>query len=132
MRPVGSVKTKPQEHEVKCFCGAAMTLRFSPKFKGGQWFYGCTRFPNCKGTHGCHQDNGKPLGVPADQETKAWRIKAHDAFDRIWRGKLMTRREAYAWLAQKMNVEEIHIGESNLPTCVEIERLCLEWLQNKK
>lgn len=114
--------SKPREHEVKCFCGSPMRLRFTKKFKGGNWFYGCSRYPECDGTHGCHQDNGKPLGVPANKVTKEWRIKAHDAFDTLWKGPegFMTRKQAYECLAKVFGVTEIHIGESNIETCQQI------------
>jgi len=100
-----------------------MKLRYSPKFKGGNWFYGCSRFPACSGSHGCHQDSGKPLGKPADRETKEWRIKAHDAFDTLWQVGPMNRREAYKWLATEIGVTEIHMGESDIETCKKVIEL---------
>ena len=78
-------------------------------------FYGCASFPNCEATVGAHQATGLPLGIPADDETKAARIEAHDWFDKLW-GKggigTMTRGGAYAWLRRKMNLrkDECHIG----------------------
>lgn len=50
-------------------CQAPMLLRESRFGK----FYGCTRFPECRGTHGAHPD-GRPLGVPANAETKEARV----------------------------------------------------------
>lgn len=100
-------------------CSAEMVLRKSPKYKSPFW--GCSKFPECRGSHGAHPD-GRPLGVPANQETKQWRIKAHDAFDTLWKcgGINMTRRKAYKRLAEKMGVSEIHIGESDIETCKKI------------
>lgn len=101
-------------------CGAPMVLRKSPKYP--KPFWGCTKFPECRGTHGAHPD-GRPLGIPANKETKEWRIKAHDAFDKLWRFapiRFYSRKEAYKFLAEKMGVEEIHIGESDIETCKKI------------
>ena len=113
---------KPKEHPVKCLCGAMMKLRYSPKFKGGNWFYGCPTWPKCDGTHGCHQASGLPLGKPADKETKEWRIKAHAAFDTLWKkeeGGRFKRGWAYAWMAKQLNLtpEENHIGMMDIAMC---------------
>lgn len=114
-------KTEPkfkigQVGPVKCGeCGAEMQLRKSPKFP--KPFWGCTKFPACRGAHGAHP-NGRPLGVPANAETKAARIRAHDVFDRLWLSKItMTRTKAYKLLAAKLGLEEVHIGESDIAQC---------------
>lgn len=105
--------------EVLCGeCGALMILRKSPRFKSP--FYGCSRFPECRGSHGAHPD-GRPLGIPANKATKEARIKAHEYFDRLWLSTItMTRRKAYKMLAERMGVAEIHIGESDIATCKRI------------
>lgn len=87
-------------------------------------FYGCIMFPRCRATHGAHPD-GAPLGVPANQETKTWRIKAHAAFDDFWHGK-MRRGEAYKWLQQKLGLsaDECHIGMFNVERCKRVIEVC--------
>jgi hypothetical protein len=74
--PLGTVCAHPCPE-----CGERMVLRAS---RYGL-FYGCERFPLCNAAHGAHRDTGKPLGVPADAETKRARIRAHDAFDTLWK-----------------------------------------------
>jgi ssDNA-binding Zn-finger/Zn-ribbon topoisomerase 1 len=86
-------------------------------------FYGCTRYPECKGTHGAHPD-GRPLGTPADRETKDARIEAHQAFDTLWKrphGK-MQRQEAYLWLQKRMGLsaDECHIGRFTKEQCEQV------------
>jgi ssDNA-binding Zn-finger/Zn-ribbon topoisomerase 1 len=100
-------------------CGSEMELRQSPKYKSPFW--GCSKFPVCRGTHGAHPD-GRPLGVPANAETKQWRIKAHSVFDTIWICSQinMTRKKAYKLLAQELGEEEVHIGESDIEKCKKI------------
>lgn len=105
-------------------CGASMELRISRHGK----FYGCTRYPKCFATHGAHSD-GRPLGRPASKETKQWRIKAHDAFDLLWKpnpvlswsGK-MKRKEAYRWMRNVMNLPEpeAHIGMFTKEQCKQL------------
>ena len=116
-----SSEVKPEVHDVICFCGSPMVLRWTKKFKGGQYFYGCNRYPKCDGTHGCHQATGAPLGIPANKETKSWRIKAHESFDALWKGKepLMSRLEAYAWISHRLGFE-VHMGEATIETCQKV------------
>jgi ssDNA-binding Zn-finger/Zn-ribbon topoisomerase 1 len=104
-------------------CDGEMVLRNSRYGK----FYGCTKWPACDATHGAHA-NGKPLGVPADKETKEWRIKAHVAFDGLWKGKgQMTRNQAYKWLQEQlgMSPDECHIGRFNREQCRCVVQLCV-------
>lgn len=70
-------------------CGAPVKLR-----ETSRKFYGCIRFPTCKGSLGTYPD-GRPLDVPADTATKAARIKAHEVFDELWKRGHMKRRAAY-------------------------------------
>jgi ssDNA-binding Zn-finger/Zn-ribbon topoisomerase 1 len=110
---------RPQEFPVTCTCGAPMHLRFSARFPKSAWFYGCSRYPECKTTHGCHQATGKPLGRPADKETKSWRIQAHDAFDALWEKEKWKRADAYEWMRHRLGLseEEAHIGMMDTATC---------------
>ena len=96
-------------------CGAKMSLRES---KYG-WFYGCTRFPRCRGTHCVHQDTKLPMGTPADKKTRQARRAAHLAFDTLWKGGPLTRKEAYRWLRKEMDLteREAHIGNLTLAQC---------------
>jgi ssDNA-binding Zn-finger/Zn-ribbon topoisomerase 1 len=87
-------------------------------------FYGCVRWPDCKGTHGAHQSTGEPLGIPANAETKKARILAHEAFDTLWKNGKMSRKEAYKWMQENLSLtkEEAHISRFDKETC---ERLIL-------
>ena len=103
--------------DLKCGeCGAVMVLRKVKKFKSP--FYGCSRWPECRGAHGAHPD-GRPLGTPGDRRTNAARMAAHDVFDRVWRQGRMTRPKAYAWMRQVMGLreEEAHIAHFTADQC---------------
>lgn len=115
-------------------CGGHMVLRKSPKYP--QPFYGCLKFPFCSATHGAHPD-GSPLGIPADKETKEWRIKAHAALDPLW-GRDDTafdaqqakhrRKMAYNWLAAQLDIKEVrrdcHIAMFNSAQCQAVIAAC--------
>lgn len=103
-------------HKVTCGeCQSPMELRESMYGK----FWGCTRFPDCKGTHGAHRDSGAPLGVPADKATKQARMAAHAEFDKLWSQGQMDRKEAYSWLMDAMGKsrDDAHIGKFNKEEC---------------
>jgi ssDNA-binding Zn-finger/Zn-ribbon topoisomerase 1 len=114
------LENKPTEYPVICFCGAPMKLTFTGHFKHG-WFYGCTKYPACHGAHGCHAD-GKPLGIPADDETKQYRIAAHEEFDKLWKKGYMSRGGCYSWMKKVMGLtkDEAHIGKFNKKQCQDL------------
>ena len=67
---------------------------------------------DCGASVGCHAHTLSPLGVMASRRTRKLRVKAHKAFDPIWQTELLTRTEAYEWLAAQHGVEfdDCHIG----------------------
>lgn len=104
-------------YHVQCpDCGGPMTLRPS-QFRGGQ-YYACNRWPSCRGAHGAHHD-GSPKGFPGNAKTRAARIRAHDAFDRLWKTGGMSRHEAYAWMRQVMGMtrKQAHIAKMTADQC---------------
>lgn len=118
-------------------CGAEMVLRRTEKFKWrngeNRLFYGCSRYPECKATHGAHPD-GKPLGVPGDEATKKARSRAHESFDslRELRGWIGSRQSygAYVWLGRKLGMpdgeikDKCHIAMFDAETCDRVVQIC--------
>ena len=98
-------------------CGALMHFcrsKFGP-------FYGCTRYPECKATHGAHPD-GRPLGLPADKPTKDARIRVHGLLAMIWNWDIKSERsKMYAWLARNSSVK--HVASMDLDECIRIEEI---------
>lgn len=107
-------------------CGSPMQLRTSQYGK----FWGCARYPDCKGAHGAHPD-GRPLGTPANKETKEARIRAHAAFDPLWKGDgaLLDRTAAYKWLAKELGIDarECHIGNFDIAQCERVISAMAIW-----
>lgn len=80
----------------------------------------------CDALVGCHPGTTKPLGVPANKALRQLRMKAHAAFDPLWRGKsAMKRSDAYRWLAMNMGLlnERCHIGEFDEAQCLRVVEL---------
>lgn len=96
-------------------CGGTMRLQNS---KFGM-FYGCDHWPVCECKHGAHQNNGRPLGIPASAKARLARIDAHNAFDKLWLGKdkRMKRYKAYAWMKRTFPEWVPHIGSFNIEQC---------------
>ena len=103
-------------------CGSTMVLRQTKKYKfrngANRVFYGCSQYPECKGIRPSHPD-GTVYGVPADQETKEWRMKAHAEFDKLWKQYGYTRHQSYDLLAtiMKMTRDQAHISNFTKEDC---------------
>lgn len=68
------------------------------------------------------------MGRLADAHLRQAKLKAHEAFDPIWKGRKMSRSKAYGWLAKQLGIsrEETHIGMFDLETCRLVIEICRE------
>lgn len=82
----------------------------------------------CDAWVGCHGTGCRPLGLPADLETRRARVETHRMFDRLWFRKRHrdkdARTRAYQWLAEQMGLSrsECHIGKFDLDQCLTAQR----------
>ena len=90
-----------------------------------KYFYLCRP---CQAHVGCHPGTTVPLGILANQALRRARSAAHAAFDPMWKGKSMKRKEVYQWLADGLgiNVADCHIGAFDLQMCQKVVTLCKE------
>ena len=112
---------------MKCpYCGATMVLRDSPyvypttkkaKDWGSVWV--CENYPKCDTYVGCHKGTTIPLGRPANARLRTLKKEAHKWFDVIWQCGLVSRDEAYQWLADILGIpfNECHIGMFDIKSC---------------
>ena len=72
----------------------------------------CARYPVCDAYVRIHPGTKTPMGTLANGTLRALRQEAHRYFDRIHQSGLMSRQEAYAWLAGIVAapMEHTHIG----------------------
>lgn len=85
------------------------------------------------GTHENSKDH-KPLGRLANKELRTAKMQAHQAFDRLWRRKIIrdkcsktkARKAGYAWLAAKLNIpiSKCHIGMFSVEQCMQVVHVC--------
>lgn len=84
---------------------------------------------NCRAYIGLHPGTDIPLGTLADKPTREARIAGKTPFNDIWRD-LITRKEAYAWLAKAMSIEPeaCHFGLFNIEQSRKARDLCNAYL----
>jgi ssDNA-binding Zn-finger/Zn-ribbon topoisomerase 1 len=103
-------------------CGDGMTLK---EGKHGLTYF-CDKFPHCRGNHKASK-RGKPMGIPANEQTRKLRIEAHIALERLYKGKeaIMTKTEAYGFLAYSMRLKpkQAHISRFNEHQCKVLKAL---------
>lgn len=87
----------------------------------------------CDAHVGCHAYNRRhsrtgtePLGRLANRELRAAKMRAHAAFDPLWREGEMTRDEAYSWLARRLGLKpsNCHIGMFDVAMCDRVVAAC--------
>jgi len=54
------------------------------------------------------------------------KMEAHKQFDPIWKSGLMSRKEAYRWLADMLRIhtDDCHIGMFDIKMCQRVIHLC--------
>jgi len=90
-------------------CRGLLVLRWNDRYGP---YYGCSRYPDCKGNAGAHPD-GYPSSIPAGKRVKNARVVAHKVLDAWRKGRKMNRLQAYVWLKQKFG-KDTHIGYMGL------------------
>lgn len=116
---------------VKCpYCGKTAELVDSIEIYGRSYgmVYLCRK---CDAYVGCHPGTDKPLGRLANRELRMWKMRAHSAFDLLWKCRHMRRQQAYAWLAEKLDIptEQCHIGMFDVDMCQKVIDVSLDYLR---
>lgn len=116
---------------MKCpYCGgnaklkSASEVHNNPNYEGKMWV--CENFPSCDAYVSCHKDTTIPMGRLANERLRLLKKEAHKAFDPIWKSGLMTRKEAYMWLADMLHIENevCHIGMFDVKQCQKTIYMC--------
>ena len=81
----------------------------------------------CDARVGVHRNSPRaaPIGTMARGPLRVARMKAHDAFDPLWKDQppeFPSRKAAYSWLAGVIGVpvKRCHIGEFDEATCARV------------
>jgi hypothetical protein len=91
----------------------------------------------CEAYCGCHEGTEKPLGTLANRELRDARMRAHAAFDPLWKAKMAreqisksrARKACYFWLATQLglDVRKTHIAHFDVATCEQVVEACKNW-----
>ena len=84
----------------------------------------------CGAYVGLHPFTAIPLGTLADKNTRDARKKCKVPFESIWKSGLMTRTQAYYWLASAMGIpaRECHFGWFSAEQCHAAYHHCMSLL----
>ena len=124
---------------MKCpYCGAEVVLKSAheiyhrPKYKN-QFVWICSN-DECGAYVSCVKDTTIPKGTLANPRLRSLRKGAHKCFDELWESDLMSRKEAYIWLAEQLQipVEECHIGLFTVKQCQKVKHLCSNFIAEHK
>lgn len=81
---------------------------------------------SCDAWVGCHSKDKRfgrigdePLGRLANEELRKAKMRAHKAFDPLWKDNDIRRKDAYVWLSEELGVpfDECHIGMFDVDMC---------------
>ncbi len=99
-----------------CTCGAPVQLRSADGIyksnPNGTMLYVCSKYPACDTYIRTHQGTKEPMGTMAGPELRKMRTEAHRYFNQIYLSGIMSKDDAYAWLADVLGAtkSQAHIG----------------------
>jgi len=129
----------PGMKNMRCqYCGATARLRSAEgiyKYGGSDiMLYVCSNYPECDSYVRVQPGTSKPVGSLADAKLRALRIKAHRHFGELYRSGLMTKADAYTWLAFALCLlpSQTHIGHFSEHYCNQVIAECDKYLDTWK
>lgn len=124
---------------IRCpYCGGTAILRdesyVHKNMSGEGKVYVCCHYPVCNSYVGVHKGTSIPKGTLANKELRQKRIYAHRIFDQIWKQGILSKREAYRWIADKfcLTSQQAHIGEFSDYMCEQLIKESRKVLHSNK
>lgn len=124
------------------YCGQISKFFQSSKgiyFKDYGPVYACMP---CSAWVGCHKGTETPLGRLANRKLRIAKMRAHAAFDPLWKKKMKNeniknheaRGAAYKWLSEALGVasDDCHIGMFDVETCMKVVEVCAPYNKPKE
>ena len=127
----------PGNGRLRCHCGSHVVLRDADEVcavhREGAKAYVCARYPVCDSYVMAHPGTLEPMGSLAGPELRRLRYEAHRQFNKIYECGLMSKQEAYRWLAGVVQapMRHAHIGHLNDYYCREVIRKSRELLEKR-
>ena len=124
-------KLRKSNQVVRCpYCGSVAYLTPASQIYGDpgrkDLLYVCGNYPSCKSYVSVHPGTKVPMGPLANGDLRNLRIRAHRRFDRIWQTGIMSRQDAYRWMADYfcLPLRDAHIGKFSEYRCQELIKKC--------
>ena len=112
----GQIHAQQGTGQVRCHCGWPAILRSAEGIckthRPSAMVYVCSNYPACNSFVMAHPGTQEPMGTLATPELRRLRYEAHQQFDQLHRSGMMTRQQAYRWLAYMVQapMAHAHIG----------------------
>ena len=119
------------------YCDSHVVLRSADgiykKNSADTMLYICARYPACDAYVRILPSTKQPIGSLANGELRALRWEAHQNFDRLYLSGIMTRKEAYVWLASTLQIpmSQTHIGHLGKYYCRQVIEESQRLLENR-
>lgn len=126
------------KNQVRCHCGRPAVLRSAEglcrMYREGEMVYVCSAYPVCDSYVRACPDTLKPLGSLAWPELRRLRFETHQKFDQLYQTGIMSKAQAYRWLASTIQAPmgHAHIGHLGEHYCRVVIRESENLLRNKK
>ena len=120
------------------YCGSTVTLRSADGIyrdnSAEAKLYVCSKYPECDAYVRVIPGTSTPVGSMANGDLRALRREAHRHFDLLHQSGLMTRREAYMWLAGMLQapLSKSHIGYLGEHYCNQVIEESKRLLENRR
>lgn len=98
------------------YCGGRVELRSADGIyhenAHNTMLYVCNNYPECDAYVRVHAGTKIPVGTMANRQLRTLRRQAHESFDQLHKGGLMSKEDAYCWLADLLGapLSHAHIG----------------------
>lgn len=121
------------------YCGSPVVLRSADGIyrenNNDTKLYVCSKYPECDAYVRVQEGTRNvPLGSLANGELRALRRETHRYFDRIHQSGLMSKQDAYAWLASILAapMSHAHIGQLSEYYCKVVIDESKHFMENNK
>lgn len=127
-------------NSMRCpYCGSPVVLRSADGIyrenNNGTRLYVCSKYPACDAYVRVQEGTRNiPLGSLANCDLRSLRREAHRHFDRIHESGLMSKQDAYAWLATILAapMSHAHIGQLSEYYCKVVIEESKRFMENNK
>lgn len=134
------MKNNRKNNALRCpYCGGSVVYKSADGIykenASGAMLLVCSHYPECDAYARVLPDIQKHRwALWPDGKLRALRIAAHKQFDKLHKGKFMTRKEAYVWLANLISapLSQAHIGYLGEYYCNLVIRESKKLLQAKQ